>query len=97
MRPSFVNSTKIFESLKQMGLIAQTNEQLNAFEVKFLREPLPRMEELKIEADELKPMVAPKNSTLGALGQKKLANAPVASTKYTGAMVMEEESEDVIE
>lgn len=62
-----------------MGLISQTNEQLNAFEVKFLREPLPRMEELKIEAEEMKATAAPKNSTLGALGQKKLANAPVAN------------------
>jgi hypothetical protein len=53
MRPSFVNGLKILEAIKRVGLIAQTNEQLNAFEVKFLREPLPRMEELKIEAEEV--------------------------------------------
>jgi hypothetical protein len=41
---------------------------LNAFEVKFLREPLPRMEELKIEEAEVKATIAPKNQTLGALG-----------------------------
>lgn len=65
--------------------------------MKFLREPLPREEELRIEAEEVKVTGPPKNATLGALGQKKLANAPIAVPKHTGPMVLDEESEDPID
>ena len=47
MRPSFLNSVKILDFIKKMNLIAQSADTLNAFELKFLKEPLPRIEEEK--------------------------------------------------
>jgi hypothetical protein len=47
MRPSYLNSVKIIDFIKNMNLIAQSADTLNAFELKFLKDPLPRFEESK--------------------------------------------------
>ena len=68
MRPSYLNSVKIADFIKKMSLISQTADTLNAFELKFLKEPLPRLEESK---DVTVTPIIPNSMTLGQLGQKK--------------------------
>ena len=47
MRPSYLNSLKMADFIKKMALIQQSADTLNAFELKFLKDPLPRIEESK--------------------------------------------------
>lgn len=68
MRPSYLNSLKMADFIKKMALIQQSADTLNAFELKFLKDPLPRIEESK---DANVTQMIPDTVTLGQLGQKK--------------------------
>ena len=68
MRPSYLQSIKIIEMVKRMTMVGQSDDELNAFEVKFLKEPLPREEEIKRQEElAMQAVIAaqPKNITLG--------------------------------
>lgn len=94
MRPSYLNSVKILEMVKRMNLIAQTNDQLNAFELKFLREPLPRLDAKEEESVEIAgaavTQINPKNATMGTLGQMKVGlGGKGKNTSFVPPVLME--------
>jgi hypothetical protein len=69
---------------------------MNAFEIKFLKEPLSREQVVVKEAqpEDVKSVIpANSNITLGSLGQKKLGYGHVGSTKYIPPTVLLDESE----
>ncbi|CDW72222.1 kelch motif family protein [Stylonychia lemnae] len=76
-RPQYLNTTKALDLIKKFEMIAAGNDQFNAFELKFLKQPNPMdKNDSGVPMSMMTSQQIKENFTLGQLGQKSSAKPP---------------------